>query len=63
MSREQGNEIAKRFLPKYEDVLVTPPDGRPFQELYNLDTLEPIDEWRRMYEEVKAEAIHAGLDM
>jgi methylamine--corrinoid protein Co-methyltransferase len=63
MSREEGNDIAKRFIPKYEDVLTTPPDGRPFQELYNLETLEPIAEWRQMYEEVKAEAIEAGLPL
>jgi len=63
MSREQGNEIAKRFIPKYEGILATPPDGRPFQELYNLDTLQPIAEWRQMYEEVKAEAIDAGLPL
>ena len=63
MSREQGNEIANRFIPRYEEVLATPPDGRPFQELYNLDTLEPIAEWRQMYEEVKAEAIAAGLPL
>ena len=61
MSRQQANEIANRFIPMYEDVLATPPDGRRFQDLYNLDTLEPIDEWRRMYEEVKAEAVEAGV--
>ena len=63
MSREQGNEIAKRFIPKYEQVLATPPDGRPFQELYDMDTLEPVAEWQKMYEEVKAEAIEAGLPL
>jgi methylamine--corrinoid protein Co-methyltransferase len=63
MSREQGNEIAKRFIPRYEHVLASPPDGRRFQELYDLDELRPIPEWWRMYEEVKAEAIDAGIQL
>lgn len=63
MSREQGNEIANRFIPTYEDALATPPDGKRFQELYNVETLEPIPEWRQMYEEVKEEAIQAGLPL
>lgn len=63
MSREFGNEIARRFIPVYEDELATPPDGRPFQELYDIETLEPIPQWRQMYEDVKAEAIDAGLPL
>jgi methylamine--corrinoid protein Co-methyltransferase len=63
MSREQGNEIAKRFIPEYEDGLVGATDGRRFQGLYDVAKLEPIPEWQTMYEEVKAEAIDAGLPL
>ena len=63
MSREQGNEILRRFIPKYEDDLKSPPDGERFQDLYDLDTLEPIPRWRQAYEEVKAEAVAAGLPL
>jgi methylamine--corrinoid protein Co-methyltransferase len=63
MSRAQGNEIARRFIPKYEDGLSTVTDGRSFQELYNIEKLEPIPEWQAMYEEVKAEAIDVGLPL
>jgi methylamine--corrinoid protein Co-methyltransferase len=63
MSREQGNDIANLFIPKYEDDLIPPPDGRSFQELYDVDKLEPIAEWQQMYDEVKQEAIDAGLPM
>lgn len=63
MSREQGNEIAKKFIPKYQDQLVDKPDGRPFQELYNLETMKPIAEWQAMYDKVKQEAIDAGLPL
>lgn len=61
MSRQQGNEVLNRFIPKYEDGLSTATDGRSFQELYDVDKLEPIPEWQAMYDEVKAEAIEAGL--
>ena len=63
MSRQQGNEIVNRFIPKYEDTLSTATDGRSFQELYDIKKLEPIPEWQTMYEEVKAEAIEAGLPL
>ncbi len=48
MSREQGNEIANRFIPECEEVLAAPPDGLNFQKLYDVDKLEPIPEWRQM---------------
>jgi methylamine--corrinoid protein Co-methyltransferase len=63
MSREQGNDIVKQFIPKYQDLLVTRPDGRPFQELYNVEALTPIPEWQAMYDKVKQEAIDAGLPL
>jgi methylamine--corrinoid protein Co-methyltransferase len=63
LSREQGNEIARKFIPKYEDQLVAKPDGRSFQELYDIDTLTPIPEWQAMYDKVKQEAIDAGLPL
>lgn len=63
MSREQGNEIVTRFIPEYENELDDPPDGQPFQELYDVASLEPIPEWRQTYEKVKLEAIRAGLPL
>ena len=42
---------------------VLKPDGRPFQELYDIGTLTPIPEWQAMYDKVKQEAIDAGLPL
>lgn len=61
MTRAQANEIAKQFIPKYEDQLAAQPDGLSFQECYDVDKLEPIPEWQAMYDEVRAEAMDAGL--
>ncbi len=63
MSRAEGNEIARRFIPEYEDDLKSPPDGDRFQDLYDLETLEPHPRWQAAYEEVKAEAVAAGLPL
>jgi methylamine--corrinoid protein Co-methyltransferase len=63
ISRELANEIARTFIPKYEDQLAQQPDGVRFEECYNLETIEPTPEWRAMYDEVKQEAIDAGLPL
>jgi methylamine--corrinoid protein Co-methyltransferase len=62
ISREHANSIANTFIPKYEDMLVEQPDGQSFQECYNVETLEPTAEWQQMYDEVRDEAIQAGLN-
>ena len=44
-------------------MLVEQPDGMSFEECYNIKTLEPIVEWQQMYDEVRDEAIQAGLNL
>ncbi len=61
MSRAQANEIARRFIPLYEDELRKPPDGSKFQECYDVDRLRPTPEWQRMYDEVREELAALGL--
>jgi hypothetical protein len=42
------------------------PGGNPgvrFDRAYNLETLQPLTEWTRMYEEVKGELKEIGLDL
>jgi hypothetical protein len=50
-------------LEKYRDNLSKPNLGKPFPELYNLDTLEPTQEWHEVYEQVKGELGNMGIDM
>jgi methylamine--corrinoid protein Co-methyltransferase len=61
ITRAHANDIARRFIPKYEDQLKSPPDGKPFQECYDVQQLKPTAEWQRMYDEVRADAVQAGL--
>ena len=63
ISREQANEIANQFIPKYEEQLREPPDGKRFQECYDVERLEPTAEWQKMYDEVREEVVQAGLPL
>ena len=61
MSREQADEITKKLLAIYMDDLPNKPIGQPFQEVYDLKTLQPTTEWLGTYHEVKNELISMGM--
>lgn len=52
MSRKEGNEIVQGLVDKYKDGQDSQQIGKPFYEAYNLETLEPTDEWKKLYDEV-----------
>lgn len=61
MSRQKANEIVKQIVPKYKDLLDKEPKGKMFPEAYDMRTLKPTDEWRRIYDEVKEELFALGI--
>ncbi len=63
MSRAQANDAANRLLPLYEDRLGKAPKGQSFAECYDVQALKPHDDWQRLYDEVRNEAIKAGLPL
>ena len=63
MSREGADEIVKKLLAIYEDDLPSKPVGKPFQEVYDLKTLQPTAEWLGIYHDVKKELIDMGLNL
>ncbi|MFC1955152.1 monomethylamine:corrinoid methyltransferase [Chloroflexota bacterium] len=63
MTREKANEIVKVLIPKYENNLRTPPKGKSFRELYNLDTLKPNKEYLDLYLKIKKELIDLGVPL
>jgi methylamine--corrinoid protein Co-methyltransferase len=63
MSREQADEIVKMALAQYEHLQDKKPVGQPFQEVYDLATLQPTPEWEGMYEEVGKESKEWGLTL
>lgn len=63
MSREQANELVKTLYAIYEPDLNTKPIGKPFEEVYDVDNVEPTAEWQGMYDDVIDELIKMGLPL
>jgi len=63
MTRKQVNEIVKVLIPKYENMLWDPPQGKSFRELYDLETLKPKKEYLDLYLRVKKELIDMGVPL
>jgi methylamine--corrinoid protein Co-methyltransferase len=57
------NGIVKELLPLYEDTLRQPDLGRSFQQLYDVETLQPIEEWDEIYRRVKKEVTDLGIPL
>jgi len=52
MTRKDADPIVTWFVEKYKHTQGEDLIGQPFTELYDLDTLQPIPEWYREYENV-----------
>jgi hypothetical protein len=61
MSRQQADEIVKRVVENYLPQLQDKPVGHPFESVYDLDTVQPCDEWLAMYHKVKEQLSSWGL--
>ena len=55
--------VASRALAKYKDKLDKRPYGKLFQEVYDLQTVQPTIEWLSFYNQVKEEAFAWGLPL
>jgi methylamine--corrinoid protein Co-methyltransferase len=63
ITREKANEIVKAFLPRYESDLKKPPVGKPFIECFDLQTLQPTQEWQDIYDLKVQQLAEAGLEV
>lgn len=61
MTEEQGNDLIRRIFKKYEHTLDNPNLGKPFNEVYDVKTIEPTPEWQAMYDKVKADLTEMGI--
>jgi len=61
MSRRDGNDIIKRLLARYEDRLADPPVGKKFQECYDVDSIEPCQEYVELNGRIREELRGYGL--
>lgn len=62
MGRKQADEIIRYLFNQYEGNLKDAPAGDTFERLYDQRTLEPVPEYKRLYDEVKAELRQRGLN-
>jgi len=52
MTRADAAPIVAWLVERYKDTQADAPVGKPFQELHDLDTLDPMPEWEKLYHEV-----------
>lgn len=62
LNRAEADEIVRKAVAAYENILTNPPKGKPFQKAYDPVKVRPTDEWQTIYERVKEEAASWGLD-
>ncbi len=65
LTRKEANEMVLKLLEKYEHVFQKE-GGNPgvsFDQAYDMETITPLPEWEKMYEEVKADLIQLGLNL
>ena len=53
VSRSEANEIVKRLLKMYEDNLPSAPEGKPYQDCFDVATGFPKAEYVEFYEKMK----------
>ena len=63
LTREDANLMILKLLAKYEEVLEKEGGnpGLPFDQAYNMETLETTEEWQDYYMQVKEELGEMGL--
>ena len=61
LSRQEANEIVKEIVPKYEDSLSAPPEGKSYQECFDLATGYPKAEYMEFYKTMKQEMSNMGV--
>ncbi len=64
MSREQASKIVGTLVDKYADKLAADDiKGKRFDEVYDMHTLRPTEEWLGLYDEVRKELTDLGMPL
>jgi hypothetical protein len=61
MTRAEGNEIVKKLLAKYEDNIPNAPKGKTYEQCWDMKTKQPIQEYKQLYQKIKAEVAELGV--
>ncbi|NQS91057.1 MAG: monomethylamine:corrinoid methyltransferase, partial [Chloroflexi bacterium] len=63
MTRKEADPIVKKLIALYKDGQKENKIGKPFTEVYDLETLEPTPEWQNTFDEVVTELSEFGLTL
>jgi methylamine---corrinoid protein Co-methyltransferase len=63
LTRLQANEFVGRLVALYKPEMVNKPIGKPFEEVYDVEKVEPTAEWQGTYDEVREELIAMGIPL
>ncbi len=61
LDRAFADEIVQKAVAKYQPVMDQKPVGIPFQEAYNLETIQPTQTWMDLYRRVQEDVVSWGL--
>ena len=61
LDRGRAEELVQRAYGYYADQLDKKPYGLPFQEVYDLQSIQPVREWKNMVDETLEELAQWGL--
>jgi methylamine--corrinoid protein Co-methyltransferase len=62
ITRKEANSVIKRLQEKFLSHIKDPPKGRDLHQCYDLETMKPDDELRKLYDEVIKELKGYGLN-
>ena len=62
MNRKEANSLVKKLVGKYEKQIPEAPLGKKFSEIYDLEKVKPLEDYQRMYDEIRRELSDLGLD-
>ena len=65
MTLREANEWVLKLLPFYEHIFAQEGGnpGLPFDQVYDIASVQPLKFWQRMYEEVKVKLQGMGLSL
>jgi len=63
LSRVEANQLVEKIIRLYESDLEKKPIGKPFDEVYNLETIEPTPEWQGIYDQAREDLIGLNLPL
>jgi methylamine--corrinoid protein Co-methyltransferase len=63
LTREYAKDLVSRIVPLYVEELEKNPIGKPFEDVYDIEKIEPTAEWQGIYDEVREELIRMGIPL